>query len=255
MDMTKPLISVSVVSHGQMALVLQLLQDLTSHCQQTDIELILTLNVGEQPCFDFSTLPYAVKLIRNPVPLGFGANHNQAFAQASGGYFCVVNPDIRMDGNPFCALLACLDDPVVGVAAPLVLGPDGRIEDSARHFPNPVKIMHKFFKRNHDLEYAISDASLYPDWVGGMFMLFRREIFERVAGFDERYFLYYEDVDLCARLKLLGYRALLCPQAKVVHHAQRSSHANFKYLRWHLRSMMRFFLSSVYWRLCWPSRL
>jgi len=248
-----PDISISVVSHQQLALVSKLLDDLAAHCQDSYFEVILTLNLDETLPFTLERFSFPVKLIRNPSPKGFGANHNQAFSQASGRHFCVLNPDIRFNSNPFSALLACLQDAMIGVVAPLVCGPDGRVEDSARYFPSPLKILGKVINRNQGPDYVIGEALLYPDWVGGMFMLYAREIFARLGGFDERYFLYYEDVDICARLKLLGYCAQLCPQAQVVHHAQRSSHANFKYLRWHLRSMMRFFLSPVYWRLLFSS--
>lgn len=250
-----PEISISVVSHLQLDLVSQLLDDLAAHCQDVHFELILTLNLAEELPFALERFPYPIQLIRNSTPKGFGANHNQAFSQGTGRFFCVLNPDIRFNSNPYGVLLACIENPVLGVAAPQVLGPDGFVEDSARLFPSPLKILGKFFKINRGPDYAFSELPLYPDWVGGMFMLFPREIFSRLGGFDERYFLYYEDVDLCARMRLLGYRALLCPQALVVHHAQRSSHANFKYLRWHLRSMTRFFLSPVYWRLLFSSRL
>jgi hypothetical protein len=79
-----------------------------------------------------------------------------------------------------------------------------------------------------------------------MFMLFPACTYQSVGGFDERYFLYYEDVDLCARLRLLGHEIVLCPDATVMHHARRASHRNFRYLRWHLGSMARFFLSPAY---------
>jgi hypothetical protein len=100
-------------------------------------------------------------------------------------------------------------------------------------------------------EYQDSSKPNFPDWVGGMAMLFPRAVFERLGGFDSRYFMYYEDVDICARTWLLGYHVIQCPMAKVVHDAQRSSHRSFKYLRWHLTSMCRFFLSPVYWRVRW----
>lgn len=87
---------------------------------------------------------------------------------------------------------------------------------------------------------------MQPDWVGGMFMLFRNEVFRAAGGFDARYFLYYEDVDLCARLTLQNLAVVLCPQVKVIHEARRSSHRSLKYAMWHLRSMGRFFLSKQY---------
>lgn len=250
--MTKSRISISVVSHGQMALVSQLLQDLTSYCQRSNFELILTLNVPEQISFDFSTLPYAVKLIRNVAPLGFGANHNQAFLQSRADFFVVANPDIRLSADPFQNLLSSLDDLNLGLVAPLVLGESGQIEDSARRFPSLWLIFKKLFVARGITDYSISKSStttLYPDWVGGMFMVFPRSIFKKLGGFDESYFLYYEDVDICARLKLFGHKVALVPTAQVVHMAQRSSHRSLRYLFWHLRSMIHFFRSPVYGRL------
>ncbi len=242
-------ISISVVSHSQIGLVAQLLSDLDGSCRGSSFEFILTLNLDESLPFELSSYSFPIKLIRNRVAMGFGANHNQAFTQAGGHFFCVMNPDIRLSANPFNALLAVLEDSTVGVVAPLVVNEDGAIEDSARRFPTPLKILCKALGRSQGTDYAIKDALIFPDWVGGMFMLFPRRIFERLDGFDERYFLYYEDVDICGRLRLLGYEVLVNPRAKVTHHAQRTSHRSFTYLCWHFGSMMRFFFSSVYWRL------
>lgn len=242
-------LSISVVSHSQIALVEALLGDLALYCGHLSFELILTLNIEESLPFSADTYVFPIRLIRNSLPLGFGANHNQAFKQATGRYFCVVNPDIRLTGNPFGELIAGLEDSSVGVVAPLVLGQEGSVEDSARRFPSPLKILCKAFGRCKGPDYAIGASLVYPDWVGGMFMLFPRRVFAELRGFDERYFLYYEDVNLCGRLRLRGYQVVLHPGCQVVHHAQRSSHRNRQYFRWHLSSMTRFFLSSVYWRL------
>ncbi len=243
-------ISVSVVSHGQIDLVTMLFKDIQRHCQGDSIELILTLNFDEFLPFDPSEFFFPVKIMRNGRMQGFSSNHNYAFKVARGDYFCVVNPDIRFDVSPFLTLLKYFDDPHVGVVAPLVLGPSGEIEDSTRMFPTPKKILKKAFARTQDRDYPLGQTHSDPDWVGGMFMLFRRAVFEQLDGFDERYYLYYEDVDICARLKLASYRAVLCPTSPIVHHAQRNSHRSMKYLRWHLGSMLRFFTSSVYRQLC-----
>jgi len=244
-------ISISVVSHGQAGLIDNLLRDIELNCRTESFEFILTLNLDETLPFALDAFSFPVKLIRNASPLGFAANHNQAFAHAKCPYFCVLNPDIRLLADPFPALLDCLKDPIVGVVAPLVVGEEGAIEDSARHFPTPLKILCKLFGGCKGSDYLIGNELLHPDWVGGMFMLFSRDVFARVGGFNQRYFLYYEDVDLCARLRLLDYEATLCPQAKVIHNAQRSSRRHINYFRWHLSSMLRFFSSSVFWRLQW----
>jgi N-acetylglucosaminyl-diphospho-decaprenol L-rhamnosyltransferase len=244
-----PFISISVVSHGQGDLVSEVLADLARFADSVTIEVILTKNIPEQLPFSVEDFPYSVKILENAFPKGFGANHNAAFRQSKGEWFCVMNPDIRLNGNPFPDLLACLANSGVGVAAPLVLGVQGGIEDSARRFPSPLKILCKAWGGCSGSDYEMTGSPVYPDWVGGMFMLFPSSVYDKAGGFDERYFLYYEDVDLCARLQLQGNLVILCPRAKVVHHARRSSHRNLRYLRWHLGSMLRFFFSTVYWRV------
>ena len=74
-----------------------------------------------------------------------------------------------------------------------------------------------------------------------MFMVFRATVFRELGGFDERYFLYYEDVDLCWRLHRKKLRAAILPTVRATHDARRTSHRSLRYLRWHTASMLRFF--------------
>jgi N-acetylglucosaminyl-diphospho-decaprenol L-rhamnosyltransferase len=248
---TMRLISISVVSHLQGSFVARLLTDFEYYCKGVTLEVILTINSPEELSFTEHQYSFPLKIIHNLVPLGFGANHNNAFQLSDGRYFCVINPDIRLNMDPFPALLACLNDSSISVAAPLAMGESGAAEDNARYFPTPLTILCKALGGCKGSDYNLKGEMVYPDWVGGMFMLFRSEIFEKVGGFDQRYFLYYEDVDLCARLRLLGYEIALCSAAQVIHHAHRSSHRNFKYLAWHLSSMLRFFCSLPFLKICW----
>lgn len=241
-----PKVSISVVSHGQIHLVEHLLSDLDKYCQVSTFELILTLNLYEDLSFVTDDFTFPIKIIRNPKPLGFAANQNQAFSLATGEFFCVINPDIRLNDNPFPNLLACLHDASVGVVAPLIINEQGIVEDSARRFPTPRIILCKALVGRKNSDYKVGEQIIFPDWVGGMFMLFSREMFSAIHGFDERYFLYYEDVDICARLTLLGYKVCLSPKSVVIHNARRSSHRNFRYFRWHVASMIRFFLSPTF---------
>jgi len=247
--MLEPVFSFSVVSHGQMSLVVSLLEDIQVHCRGMALELILTLNVPESSVISPEKYTFPIKIIRNASPKGFGANHNQALEQSYGTYFCIVNPDIRFDSNPLPALLACFDQPKVGVVAPLVVAPDGTVEDSVRRVPTPATILQKIRGKSRGPDYLIQSETLMVDWVGGMFMLLPRTVFEALGGFDEGYFLYYEDVDLCVRLHLLGWQVAACPHSHVIHHAQRTSHRQLKYLRWHVSSMARFFCSAGFWEL------
>lgn len=244
-------ISISVVSHGQINLIKNLLADINEYCQNSSLELILTLNLHEELPFAKEDFSFPIRVIHNLTPLGFAANHNQAFKYAQGQFFCVLNPDIRLISDPFTVLRKHLQKESIGMAAPLVVSTDGNLEDSARLFPTPLKILCKLFGGCKGSDYIISDMPVYPDWVGGMFMLYPKIIYEHLRGFNEKYFLYYEDVDICARLRLLGYKVVLCPDAKVVHNARRSSHGSLKYLKWHISSMLQFFCSRVFLQILW----
>ena len=93
--------------------------------------------------------------------------------------------------------------------------------------------MRKLFGLTAGLDYRIDGVTLSPDWVAGMFMLFRKDVYAELAGFDERYFLYYEDVDLCWRLRKRGLDVRLVPTVSATHDARRQSRRSVRHLRWH----------------------
>ncbi|MFN7085984.1 MAG: glycosyltransferase family 2 protein [Burkholderiales bacterium] len=235
-------VCISVVSHQQLALVKNLLDDLARHCRET-VEVILTLNVDEPLPFGTGDFGYPLEVVRNAAPRGFGANHNAAFGLCRRKTFCVLNPDIVLTADPFPALLAELARGRVGVVAPRIVNAEGHTEDNARRFPTLWSLGAKALRRTRRLDYEIGTAALSPDWVAGMFMLFTAEAFRTVAGFDENYYLYYEDVDICARLRAAGYDVRLAPGALAVHHARRASHHRWLHRAWHLKSIMRYFLT------------
>jgi len=237
-------ISISLVSHGHGRLLASLFNDLQTY-RPTGIEVILTLNIQETLPFDPNSFAFPVKLIRNSTPRGFAANHNAAFRAARGQLFCVLNPDIRLNADPFPALIDELKDTSVGAVAPLILGPDGSIEDSARPFPTFLSLVRKALGIAPKRYYEIGSTSISPDWVGGMFILVRRDAFDAVGGFDARYYLYYEDVDLCDRLRRKGVDIRLVPKASAVHHARRQSRRDLRYMLWHLSSILRYLFSRM----------
>jgi GT2 family glycosyltransferase len=244
--MTISIISVSIVSHGQIKLVADILGDMLKYCEGSSFDVILTLNVPEDLPDLISKLPFPLVVLYNNRPLGFGENHNNAFRHAKGIFFCIINPDVRINSNVFPVLISRFKDHSLGVVAPLVVDANGLIEDSARRFPTPFKIICKAIGFGRKPDYLIGGESVYPDWVGGMFMIFPRDVYNEINGFNQKFFLYYEDVDLCARVWLRGLRVELSPQVKATHVARRSSHGNVRYLLIHIRSMMQFFLSFTF---------
>src|SRR5258706_3207821 len=102
--MPAPRVTVSIVSHGQNALVNEVLGHLARHCDE-DIPIVLTENLPDAVSLATGPIAQRVHVIRNPQPRGFGANHNAAFAHCRTPFYCVANPDIRLAADPFAALL------------------------------------------------------------------------------------------------------------------------------------------------------
>jgi len=231
-------VTVSIVSHGSGRLLPALLSDLR-RTLPPGAEVLLTFNVPEDESFlgAFGDLP--LRILRNDAPKGFGANHNQAFAASRGSYFVIVNPDVRLAQSPFYALKLSLGDASVGACAPSVLSPQGTVEDSVRHYPTVMSLAKRVFLGRREVDYR-GEKIVPVDWAAGMFVMFRREAFDAVCGFDERYFMYFEDADICRRLWRRGLKVLYVPLVTVVHDARRHSHRNPQHLRWHLRSALRF---------------
>ncbi len=234
------MLSLSIVSHEQSALIKPLLDDLR-RLDLPDIEVLITVNIPEDEG-PFEDLPYPGRVIRNATPKGFGANHNAAFEQSRGQFFVVVNPDIRLPSLNVQQLLEPMRDPMVGAVAPVVLNGDGRVEDSVRRFPTILSLARRVLFRQRVPDYVWGEQSIDVDWSAGMFVVFRRESYQAVNGFDhQRFFMYLEDVDICRRLIGQGWRIVLNPKVTVIHDAQRASRRSLKHMRWHLTSAFRYF--------------
>jgi len=247
------LITVSLVSHRHRDLVAEVLKELVNFPEVTSV--VLTLNIPEEIPFIPDPLQTKVVLIRNDQPKGFASNHNSAFSHCKTAYFCVLNPDARLPDNPFPRLLQALAEQQAVMAAPVVSNSFGKLEDSVRTFPTPLSILLKLLGISKGtFQFAKGDKPFYPHWVAGMFMLFESNAFEKLHGFDESFFLYYEDVDICARIWKQGSKLVVCPEAVVIHDAQRDSHRKMKYLYWHISSMICFFIKHL-GRLPSPSKI
>jgi len=231
-------ITISVVSHGQGRLVDQFLRTLQEHSNPA-MPLIITENIHDPVSIEVPKGWHATRIV-NSSPKGFAANHNAAFKSCNTPYFCVVNPDIQLAEDPFPGLVEHFADAAVAVVAPLVKNPAGRPEDSARRFPSAFTLLRKALLGDR-ADYPHTGPVIAVDWVAGMFMVFRSSDYASVGGFDERYFLYYEDVDICRRLARSGKKVIYDPRVTVIHDARRESRRNPRLARHHLASMRRYF--------------
>jgi GT2 family glycosyltransferase len=242
--------AVSIVSHGHGAELGLLLDDLARLNLPDCVKVIVTLNIAEAETFDRARWPF-VTWIANAEPKGFATNHNQALLTRPQDLFAIINPDIRLEMDVFRMLGEALyADPSLALVAPLVLDEERRVADSARALPTPWRIVQRTLTRAMGLTPR-TDALAAPDWIAGMFYLVRSDRFRAIGGFDARWFLYGEDVDLCIRLRLRGWGLKLFSEAHVLHVARRSSHRSLRYLRWHVRSLARLWCSPHFWRYWW----
>jgi N-acetylglucosaminyl-diphospho-decaprenol L-rhamnosyltransferase len=193
----------------------------------------------------------SVPVLRPGRNLGFGGAVNRGVAATGSELVLVCNPDLEVLPGAVAALVAALDaDPTAGVAGPVVRTGDGHVYPSARRFPSLVDAAghallglwqpdNRFTRRYHGDTTATSPIAV--DWVSGACFLARRAALESVGGFDEDYFMYVEDVDLCWRLARAGWATLFVPGAVVVHHQGVSTAAHpYRMLVAHHRSLLRF---------------
>lgn len=241
--MTHSVVTVSIVSHKHGEDILHLLTDMAAFGGKEIAEVILTLNIPEESLVDWIAQhdwPFTLTLIRNDQPLGYGANHNQAFRRCRTPYFCVLNPDIRFTRDPFPHLIATLRQAGVGCAYPMQSEERGPPADRIREVPTPLALLRRYLVPGHP------HRSQPRHWVNGSFMLFPANVFRQLGGFDTGYFMYCEDVDICLRLQQAGLCLELAPQAQVQHWAMRASRRSWQHFCWHVQSLWRLWQSKAY---------
>ncbi|MBN9576679.1 glycosyltransferase [Alicycliphilus denitrificans] len=234
---------VSMVSHGHAALVQPLLEAVARLSAASVSRVVLTQNLPEaDPQEPPGGWPFTLQVRRNARPAGFGTNHNRALAGAREPFVCVLNPDVVLShGDPFADLVRTAGAAGVGCAYPHQVDAMGRVQDSERALPTLLALW-----RRRVLGRP-SEVGTPVEWVNGACMVLPRPVWEAMGGFDERYFMYCEDVDLCLRLRLAGLALVRAP-VRVQHAGQRASRRAWRPLWWHVCSLLRLWASPVFWR-------
>jgi N-acetylglucosaminyl-diphospho-decaprenol L-rhamnosyltransferase len=227
----------------------QALDDCVDSLHANGVTDIVVVENGEEG----STLPSLsgqhVVLVVPKLNLGYGRGVNRGVAAAPGRrYLLVSNPDVVVHDGAVAALVAFLDEhPNVAIVGPQIVRPDGSVYPSQRVFPNfwlaglhallaPLWPSNPFTRRYRSPR---KDGSV--DWVSGAFFLARRDLFEEVGGFDERYFMFAEDMALCWQMRAHGHDVAAAPAALVTHiEGVSRARASREMLIAHHRSAMRF---------------
>ena len=232
-------ISFSIVSHGNGNIIKNLLSDIKDTCK-LDYEVILTINIPENQDYLNSFQDMPIKKIFNKSIKGFGANNNQAFQYSKGDYFLVINPDIRIENFNFELFLKNFEDKNVAVCGPVIMHSSGNMEDSPRKFPTLKRLLKRRIFNGNQIDYSFKDKSITVDWIGGMFMMFPRYMFKDLNGFNEEFFMYMEDAEICREAYQHNLKIIFDPNFSVIHLGQRKNRKEIKYLFYHIKSLFIF---------------
>jgi N-acetylglucosaminyl-diphospho-decaprenol L-rhamnosyltransferase len=245
MNVNNDQLTISIVSHNHEDLIKAFVKQLAVISPCIRIDLIITINANSIENFDQISIERnsfsKVTILKNTLPKGFGANHNQAFKHCKTDLFCVVNPDIDLLLDPFPSLVNAFSNLSVGLTYPSQINANKTSLDFERNLVSPASIIQRHLLRRSES----TDLSKSVHWVSGAFMVFKSYVFRELNGFDERYFMYCEDVDICLRLQLAGY-TLARADTTVIHHTQRQTLKNPQHLAWHIRSLFRLWNSDAY---------
>lgn len=196
-----------------------------------------------------------ISILESSYNSGFGAGNGVAIARVDTPYFLVLNPDNELLPDALAIMLERMEkQPDIGIVAPKLIHEDGSVRESSRAFPHLMDVIAKRtpLRRVWGLDRYLQtredpDTERDTDWVVGACMLIRTADYRSIGGFDERFFLFFEDIDLCRRMWAAGKRVLYCPKAVAKDRKRRLSEGGvFSLLRRpagraHIHSAMRYF--------------
>ncbi len=242
------MIYISIISHGHSGLIRNN-KELIAISGLDSVTVVVKDNVG-QGCLESYCSKNNIDYLNKDIGLGFGANNNYVFNHVirnydveDSDYFLVMNPDVYVTEDNFSGLIESIAKQIPDVCTiDLFKDSDYKIRDPfIRKFPKFTDFVLSFiFGRNNTVVDRVNGLGEI-DWCAGSFICFKVEVYMSLNGFDEGYFMYCEDIDICYRAKLLNYRIIYIQKVKALHFAR---HSNKRLLSthfiWHFKSVFRF---------------
>lgn len=243
-------IYISIISHKNTQ---EIINNLQPHRLKAEHHRVVILdNRPDRKLADYCR-EHQLHYLSNKKIKGFGSNHNQVFEHCrqnlgmdlENDWFLILNPDLETDAQAIDALIQGTKKQGAGIGAPNIFKDQAfrEHEESVRRFPYIWELLPSFLLRKNRTGVDRATGKACPvDWASGACLAFKADLYQALGGFDEGYFLYYEDVDFCWRARhLMDQWTYYIPAAKMVHRGKRASHTlNNKHLWWHLTSALRF---------------
>lgn len=249
-----PHVSISLVSHNQRNDLERLFPSLKKAAQRLPHEIFLVSNRSSDGSAEFARLAFPeIRTTENHRIAGYGENHNLNLKHACGRYFVVMNSDMTIASDIFISLRDYMDlHPDIGIVTPKVLNPDGSIQGLNKRYPTVFDLflrrfipdrLHFLIKRRnayYEMRDVGYDRECEVPFISGAFMFCRTELLKSLGGFDERFFLYFEDIDLCRRIQRT-HRTVYYPHATATHFWARAAQKKWKFTCYFIRSAWRYF--------------
>jgi len=250
-------LSVLIVNYNAEAHLRNCLLSLFEHTEIWPLEVIVVDNASSDSSLAILAREFpAVQVVASPENLGFSRANNVAMRAARGQYFLLLNNDTVVKPRAVDVMLRIMKErPDVGVLGPLLRNEDGSVQISyGRMISLHAEMWQKFLRKRYDAgdrffrRYveARSRRVAYPDWVSGACLMLRADILARVGLLDENFFMYTEEVDLCHRIRGLGYKVLYTPEAEIVHLGGKSTESNADKAAYEYRRSQLYFYRKHY---------
>ena len=230
-------ISIIIVSYNVAELLKQCIKSILKNIKGLNFEIIIVDNNSSDNTADILKEFPKIKIIFNNSNLGFAKANNQALEIATGEYVCFLNPDTIVHSDAFEILINYVkNDSRIGAVGPMLLNKDGPIQYSAYYLPSIWNLIYRFFdlrmmvKFLNNLSFKVFrrnlvslsternyDKPFLAEWIIGACILMPRKVVLTLGGFDEDYFLYWDEIDLCKRLVDEDYKIYVVPQAHITH--------------------------------------
>jgi len=195
-----------------------------------------------------------VKYVFNNKNIGFGAAHNIAFNKAyevASDYHILLNPDLSFNPSTIKGLIRKAEsDASIGLLMPKIVYPNGDTQHLCKLIPSPkdlilrrftpFKMIKESLKNRYELRFFSYNEEAEIPVLSGCFMMIRTSVLKSVTGFDERFFMYLEDVDLCRRIGKVS-KLVYFPKVEAVHNYEKGSYKNTKLLSYHIKSAIKYF--------------
>jgi len=230
-------LSCIIVNYYNSAPLKNCLESVTQTLRKISFEIIVVDNSQDDPgMVDIKESYPQIRYIQNSTNTGFAKANNQAVRSAQGEILLFLNPDTILTDQAIEKMQEHLkSNPDIGALGPKVLNTDGSLQYSCRHFPtlmtgffNRYSLLSRWFPDNpYTVRYMMKDFSHEEirevDWLSGCCLMVPHTVFEKAGGFDEHYFLFNEDVDLCRAIHQNGFKVIYFPFAKITHHISTSN--------------------------------